>query len=259
MFSPRTFSSLRNVALSAQRAIHNIRSLHSKDFLGPRPEHDEHNLKEGLRKLFRNIAQPVAVVTSLMPSTSYGRALCQKVEAKNTNTKIMTQTSEFHGATLSSFTSIAMDPRPLVLFALRLPSRMATTLSSQPTSAEAHMVVNLLSANQGSTAAIFSRPDLHPSPFENSDVQYRLSNEGLPVLEGVVGALSCKLVGRGIPLSDLDNLGSPKEVVLQKGNVAFSELFIARVVRVETHADERTLPLVYHQRTYTTCSTKHQT
>jgi len=83
------------------------------------------------------------------------------------------------------------------------------------------------------------------------------------VLEGVVGALSCKLVGRGIPLSDLDNLGvgngSPKEVVFQKGNVASSELFIARVVRVETHADERTLPLVYHQRTYVTCSTKHQT
>ena len=262
-----TFSSLRNVASTTQRAIRNTRSLHSEIFHGPRPElpDDEHKLKEGLRKLFRNIAQPMAVITSLMPgipSTPYDRVLYQKIEAKNTNTA---QTSEFHGATLSSFTSIAMDPRPLVIFALRLPSRMATTLSSLPTSAEAHMVVNLLSANQASTAAIFSRPDLHPAPFESSDVQYRLSNEGLPVLEGVVGALSCKLVGRGISLFNLDNLGvgkgfageySPKDIVLQKGNVA-SELFIARVVRVETHADERTLPLVYHQRTYTTCSTKH--
>lgn len=256
---------LRNVI---QRAVRNVRSLHSQNLHPPRPEQpdDDLSLKEGLRKLFRHIAQPVAVVTSFMPNspgTTYGTTLSPKTKPENATT--MLQTSEFHGATLSSFTSVAMDPHPLVIFALRIPSRMATTLSSLPASAQAHMVVNLLSADQASTAVIFSRPDLHPAPFESSDVRYRLSNEGLPVLEGVVGALSCKLVRRGIPLYDLDNLGagkgfagedSPQDVLLQEGYVA-SELFIARVVRVETRADDRTLPLVYHQRTYTTCSPKH--
>jgi hypothetical protein len=55
---------------------------------------------------------------------------------------------------------------------------------------------------------MFSRPDLHPAPFESSDVRYWLSEEGLPVMKGVVGALSCKLVRKGIPLHDLDYLGT---------------------------------------------------
>jgi len=81
------------------------------------------------------------------------------------------------------------------------------------------------------------------------------------VLRGVVGALSCKLVGKGIPLHDLDYLGrgsgfgsksTPEEVVLERGDVT-SELFIARVVRVES-IGEATSPLVYHRRGYTTCT-----
>lgn len=80
------------------------------------------------------------------------------------------------------------------------------------------------------------------------------------MLKGVVGALSCKLVRRGIPLHDLDylgienGLGSPKAVALETGD-ATSELFIARVVRVESIAG-RASPLVYHQRGYTTCPPK---
>jgi flavin reductase (DIM6/NTAB) family NADH-FMN oxidoreductase RutF len=139
---------------------------------------------------------------------------------------------------------------------------MATTLSSlsASSSAAAHMVVNLLSAHQSSAAIMFSRPDLHPAPFESSDVPYSLSEEGLPVLKGVVGALSCKLVRNGIPLHDLDYFRAgngfasdslQKEVA--KGIV--SQLFIARVVRVESIA-EQAFPLVYHQRGYTTCLPK---
>ena len=80
------------------------------------------------------------------------------------------------------------------------------------------------------------------------------------MLKGVVGALSCKLVRRGIPLHDLEYLGTrngsdlPKTVALETGD-ATSELFIARVVRVESIAG-RASPLVYYQRGYTTCPPK---
>ncbi|KDR67669.1 hypothetical protein GALMADRAFT_257923 [Galerina marginata CBS 339.88] len=232
-------------------------------------------LKAELRSLLRNIAQPVAVVTSFMPNSRTPTSPANSIDHKKANI--------YHGATLSSFTSIAMDPYPLVAFALRIPSRMATTLaslsnSSSPSSlpsaqGAAHMVVNLLSASQASTAVTFSRPDLHPTPFHDSSslekngVPYILSQDGLPIINGVVGALSCRLVGGPIPLYDLEFLeqdgksepahGMP---VLGKGE-AGSELFIARVLRVETvtdgeevkEGDERTLPLVYHQRNYTTC------
>jgi len=77
------------------------------------------------------------------------------------------------------------------------------------------------------------------------------------MLDGSLGALSCKLVSRAIPLHDLDFLrhgptGNSKGVVpvsLRKEDVT-SELFIARVLRIES-GYERTLPLVYHRRSYT--------
>ncbi|KAF8159887.1 flavin reductase like domain-containing protein [Crassisporium funariophilum] len=236
--SSRTLSkSLQHVARFARYSTHQNAS---KD------------VKDQLRVLLRDVAQPVAVVSSFMPSSSES--------SKNA----------FHGATLSSFTSIAMDPYPLVTFALRIPSRMATYLESAPMDSPSHMVINLLSAEQASVAVKFSRPDLHPDPF--AEVRYRLTEEGIPMLEGCLGALSCKLVSRAIPLHDLDllregprgkegrDLPAP---VLGKGSVA-SELFIARVTRVETalcedgDEGERTLPLVYHRRSYTSCHPRPQ-
>ena len=198
-------------------------------------------LKHDLRILLRNVAQPVAVVTTFMRAGG---------DSESTN-------ATFHGATLSSFTSIAMDPYPLISFALRIPSRMAISLdaaasdSLQDPSAPSHMVVNLLSAQQASIAIKFSRPDLHPQPFES--VAYKLTEEGIPMLDGSLGALSCKLVSGAIPLHDLDLLrnGDSRGAVLRKEDVA-SELFIARVLRVESMS-ERTLPLVYYRRSYTTC------
>lgn len=76
------------------------------------------------------------------------------------------------------------------------------------------------------------------------------------MLDGSLGALSCKLVSRAIPLHDLDFLrnGDSKGAAamsMKKEDVA-SELFIARVLRVES-ISERTLPLVYYRRSYTTC------
>jgi flavin reductase (DIM6/NTAB) family NADH-FMN oxidoreductase RutF len=195
--------------------------------------------RERLRSLLRETAQPVAVITSNLQSE---------------------HSPIHHGATLSSFTSIAMDPYPLVSFSLRIPSRMATALKSAESRLSSHMVINVLSAAQESTAVRFSRPDLYPEPF--SSIPYTLNEEGLPVLEGCLGALSCRLVNGSWPLHDLDYIegrittGVGRETVLE-GNGVASELFLARVVRVESlpvtgDEDLRSLPLLYHRRGYTT-------
>ncbi|KAF5385809.1 hypothetical protein D9615_002202 [Tricholomella constricta] len=201
--------------------------------------HGKHT-QDRLRELLRHTAQPVAVVTAKMPSKSTPHP--------------------YHGATLSSFASIAMHPYPIISFALRIPSRMADILKVAQPDHPSHMVVNLLSAEQEAAAVKFSRADLYPEPF--SSVSYSLSDEGHPILEGTLGSLSCKLVSNPIPLHDLDYLGggcNERQAVEPESGLV-SELFIARVLRVETldqkDADEddpRTLPLLYHRRGYTSC------
>nr|QIE48473.1 hypothetical protein [Trametes gibbosa] len=200
-------------------------------------------VREELRSLLRETAQPVAVVTSFMdPATQ------QPAE----------HPSRFHGATLSSFSSISMDPHPLVAFSLRIPSRMATSLTSAHTSTGlySHMVINILSERQETAAQRFSRADLYPEPFVS--LPYSLTAEGLPVLSGAVGALSCRLIAASWPLHDLESLTSrgKEDVSEWKGEGVASELFIAQVIRVEHMSpSERGLrPLMYHRRGYvTTC------
>lgn len=224
-----------------------------------------------MRALMRETAQPVAVVTSVL-------AAPDSIPGLDSDPP---QPLSMHGATLSSLTSIAMDPHPLVSFALRLPSRMATALHAayqsdphQQHSSPPHMVINLLSATQAPLAVRFSRPDLYPSPFANTP--HWLTGEGLPVLEHALGALSCRLVSPPIPLHDLDYLrrkyseagSSNSSRESEDGDGIASELYVAQVVRVEglgTRLGEddgeadtpRTLPLLYHRRGYTTCQDVH--
>lgn len=123
-----------------------------------------------------------------------------------------------------------------------------------------HMVINILSSHQSSVAVQFSRPDLHPHPFKH--MSYRLTEEGLPVLEGSLGALSCKLVAASWPLHDLEELGRGRERrdgddAVWEGEGVASELFIAEVKRVEVmdagkNGEEARTPLLYHRRTYAT-------
>ena len=226
--------------------------------------------RDGLRTLLRETAQSVAVVTALLPASPSAPA----------------SAPTYHGATLSSFTSIALDPLPLVAFSLRVPSRMASALNgrvhvqplppSPSLSSPAHFVINILSAAQPHLADCFARPDLHPRPFEDPRVRYTTSQDGLPVLSGALGALSCRLVGPSLPLSHLREShvyaldDEPKLVQEEGGEVQqvaggiglASELFIARVLRVErvplSEDEERgaselhSLPLLYHRRRYTT-------
>lgn len=212
--------------------------------------HSTLEARNNTRALLRQTAQPVAVVTSFMPTS------------ENDKHDVSNGSPRFHGATLSSFSSIAMDPYPLVSFSLRIPSRMATSLtSSYSTSPKvSYMVINILSAAQADVAVRFSRPDLHKDPFVSTP--YHLTEEGLPVIEGSLGALSCTLVTRSWPLHDLQELEqrTGKQVELWQGDGVASELFIARVARVEllapSNKDEspRTSPLLYFRRAYaTTC------
>ncbi|TYJ54070.1 hypothetical protein B9479_005256 [Cryptococcus floricola] len=64
-----------------------------------------------LRQVMRNVAQPVAVAVASVPPSSP-----------------LAGVAAYHGATLTSFTSLTLHPRPLVAFSLRLPSRMADCL-----------------------------------------------------------------------------------------------------------------------------------
>nr|VWO99793.1 Rim13 protein [Ganoderma boninense] len=205
---------------------------------------DASTVRAQLRSLLRETAQPVAVVTALMDPD---------IPRKTGSSP------RFHGATLSSFSSISMDPHPLVAFSLRIPSRMATSLTSAHTTASspAHLVVNILSERQARAAVCFSRADLYPEPFKS--VSHTLTEEGLPILDGCVGAMSCRLVAASWPLHDLQTLageGKDERSVWEGEGVA-SELFIAEVVRVERTSlpeGEETRPLLYHRRTYVTTS-----
>ena len=200
-------------------------------------------LNHALREALRDSAQSVAVVTSHMPSEN------------RTGPH-----SEFHGATLSSFSSIALDPHPLVAFSLRMPSRMATSLQNADYSKPSHMVINILSACQASTAMRFANARIHPHPF--AETRYSLTEEGLPILHDSLGAISCKLVLPPKPLHDLDAFdlegGDQREKKDWSGPGVASELFIARVMRVEKVPTDdvnnplRTLPLIYHRQGYGT-------
>lgn len=217
------------------------------------------DLHHGVRELLRETAQPVAVITSYMPCSSSSSG----------------DVHPFHGATLSSFASISMSPHPLVAFSLRVPSRMATSLSllakgdlgafshkdrTERISTETHLVANILSASQQRTAVMFSRPDLHPRPFDETN--WSSTQEGLPIIHNSLGALSCKIIAGPWPLHDLEALGGlggeagPSVETTGKGDVS-SELFIARVMRVEdipldVDHELRPSPLLYHRRRYAT-------
>lgn len=255
-------------------------------------------LKSDLRTLLREVAQPVAVVTSFMPpghspSHTHPAAAHTHSHIPLHSHRHHEQNLNFHGATLSSFSSIAMDPHPLVAFALRVPSRMAATLSALvPTTLtpstssshkntesrhhqthtqsprpsghlDTHLVLNILSETQHPLAHAFSRPDLHPHPFTTAP--YTLNVDGLPVLDGSLGALACRVVGR-VKLSELESAhedsGVEGEVLGRKsgGTGVVSELFIARVIRVERvgvpeepKEGEAPDPLLYWRRGYTSC------
>lgn len=225
------------------------------------------SVRESLRTLLQHTAQPVSVLT----------------------VKCQSGAEPYHGATLSSFSSVAFHPFPIVSFALQLPSRSADALQVYSTNTsmlpevdndepKPNLVINILSASQSSTATRFSRPDLCPKPFSDPDTPYTLTQEGVPILDGSMGALSCSLL-TSLPLhgaTDWTELAVTKkdQAPWLGGNRPLSPsssvLYLARVLQIERlgrtgsvpgtdgeGAEESRdsawpLPLVYHRRSYGT-------
>ena len=89
---------------------------------------------------------------------------------------------QFLGITASSFNSVSLNP-PLVLWSL---SDKATSLPVF--TVNSHYVINILSASQTGLAGQFSRP----SKDRFSGVEFTLSANGLPILDGAAAWLECR-------------------------------------------------------------------
>ncbi len=124
-----------------------------------------------------------------MPSTP--EALREVMSKFATGVTIVTVKSPdgVHGLTVNAFTSVSLEP-PLVLICVQKAGQSHAHLST----ADAY-VVNLLSDTQQELAVRFATSRLSSAErFEN--VPYRLNPWGIPILEGGLGYLACRIVNR---------------------------------------------------------------
>lgn len=122
-----------------------------------------------------------------------------------------------HGMTASSFASVSLDP-PLVLVALDKSSHTRTLVARRRAFA-----VNILGADQETLSRAFAQSG--HKPFD--DLTYRLSADGLPLLDGAIAWLECT-VDQTIDAGDHD-------------------IVIGAVQRCETRGGT---PLIYYERAY---------
>jgi flavin reductase (DIM6/NTAB) family NADH-FMN oxidoreductase RutF len=128
---------------------------------------------------------------------------------------------ERHGMTVSSFTSISLDP-PLVVISLQTASRTHDVVARAGA-----FGVTILAANQEQLSERFSRR--HVSMDDRLDgLETETLVTGAPLIKGSLAYLDCR-VTQGIPCG-------------------MNTLFIAEVVAVR--GDDHDAPLVYHDRTY---------
>jgi flavin reductase (DIM6/NTAB) family NADH-FMN oxidoreductase RutF len=88
---------------------------------------------------------------------------------------------KFIGITASSFNSVSLNP-PLVLWSLSKSARSLPVFR-----ANSHYLINVLSANQAALADRFAKP----SEDRFAGVGYTLSEQGLPILDGVAAWFEC--------------------------------------------------------------------
>ncbi len=102
---------------------------------------------------------------------------------------VVTTNSEEHGLqgmTVSAFSSVSADP-PLVLVCVN-----QATSSVQGILQSERFAVNVLSAEQSATSGIFASSKNHDERF--AEAAWQEGSTGVPLLEGCIGALECKLV-----------------------------------------------------------------
>jgi flavin reductase (DIM6/NTAB) family NADH-FMN oxidoreductase RutF len=127
------------------------------------------------------------------------------------------------GLTATSFTSVSMKP-PLVSFAV---SRTASTWAAVIAADTA--AVHVLTNTQEDAARTFAAHDVDRFAEYTA---WRPGGGGLPLLDGVLARIVCRIVRR-IPAGD-------------------HTIILAAPVSGEVHVDETTRPLVYHAGRYTT-------
>ncbi|SPO30445.1 uncharacterized protein UTRI_06375 [Ustilago trichophora] len=206
---------------------------------------DASSIADQIRTLMRDSAQPVALVTTfLSPRSSDGKA--ERL---------------IHGATLSSFSSISLDPN-LVCFSMKTPSKLADALAHHHSTRgenkeEVDFVVNLLAESQAKLAQAYAIPGTPPYPHPNAKESEQTDKEchplretGLvevkqgmmPVVKGALGSFGCQVV-ESIDLSKFDP--NHRE---RKAGESKSLLYIARVLHIYTTAQASEIqPLIYHR------------
>lgn len=248
---------------------------------GSPPPSDPASSSNGLRQLMRKVAQPVAVITANLKHADKldEPGMCKKLAVLfRVSVLIIIKSHADHGATISSFVSIALHPTPLVAFALRLPSRLATFLnthhssSSSPSSSSSmsdHLPaptfkIHLLSEEQEDVARAFARQAPLPNkamPSSSSTSQHEPFSLGLfQKLDATsLGSLECTLAG-DLPLveplfqthmhnADISNPEVQSEhAKASKIGQATSQLFIAKVINVNGGDTSRHPLLYYHQK-----------
>ncbi len=151
-----------------------------------------------LREVMRRVPQPVVVVT---------------VRAGE----------EVRGMTAASFTSVAFAP-PLVSVDVKTGARTHRLITQS-----GRFAISILAHDQGPLAERFARPDLEGlAQFEG--VPHRTGASGLPLIEGAVGYLDCRVIA-----------------AYAGGD---HTIFVAEVEAAETGRD--TLPLIFVARDYHT-------
>lgn len=168
-----------------------------------------------LRLMMRKLSHSVTIITTKNPSNH----------------------QEFHGTTISSLTSISIDPIPLISFSLRLPSRLYNLLSKNHP-----FNVHLLNSDHQSItlSKLFSKPR---SEEEKQNLELIELCRKLNVEIGF-GRLVCS-IWKTIELIENED---------QNQNQVKSVLILAKVIEVIElkHHQNCSKPLLYYNQTYTT-------
>lgn len=124
-------------------------------------------------------------MTPIVPATEF-RAALSRFASGVTVLTIRGADGRDLGMTMTAFSSLSLDP-PLILVCV------AHTASIAPALAETtHFAVHVLSAGQESLARRFAEKDR--DRFEGAPV--RRSDSGLPLLEGALATLECRVHAR---------------------------------------------------------------
>ena len=147
--------------------------------------------------------------TSAAVSAADFRAACGLFPTGVTVVTRTTKGGRPYGMTVSSFTSVSLDP-PLILVCIDRRAGFASHLDDNLTFA-----VNVLKEDQENLAVRFSTP---PETGRFDGLAWRQGWSGVPLLSGIVASLACSLE-RVVEAGDhLIFIGSVREIRLHGGN-----------------------------------------